>query len=267
MSIDLVRAQTPEEKELVRKLAELTVLQGELAQRELDLATLQAELHAFERMYLHIVGIRYAELDEIEAQIVEALAEASPKNSEEQNRASQARAQANESAQASKIAQEPGRRDEFRPSDKLKKLYREVAKCIHPDLATDENDHARRQHFMAEANQAYEDGDEARLREILCEWESSPEAVKGDGVGAELIRVIRKIAQIESRLQAIESIIAQLRSSDLFRLKVEVERTEAEGRDLLAEMAIRLDQKIADVRRHLASLQQENRNRERQSRV
>ena len=267
MSIDLIRAETPEEKELARKLAELTVLEGELAQRELDLATLQAELHAFERRYLRIVGIRYAEFDEIDAQIAEALAELTPKSSEAQERASQARAQANESAQMSKTAQELGRRDEFTPSDALKKLYREVAKCIHPDLATDENDRVRRQRFMAEANQAYEDGDEARLREILREWESSPEAVRGDGVGAELIRVIRKIAQIESRLQAIESIIAQLRSSDLFRLKVEVERTEAEGRDLLAEMAIRLDQKIADVRRHLASLQQENRNRERQSRV
>jgi len=262
MSIDLIRTQTPEDKELARKLAELTILEGELAQRELDVATLQAELHAFERRYLRIVGIRYAELNEIDAQIAEALAEVSPKSSEEQERASQARAQANESAQASKIAQEVGRRDKFTPSDALKKLYREVAKCIHPDLATDENDRVRRQHFMAEANQAYEAGNEARLREILREWGNSPEAVKGDGVGTELIRVIRKIAQIERRLQAIESIIAQLLSSDLFRLKVEVERAEAEGRDLLAEMASRLDQQIADARRHLASLQHERFNRD-----
>ena len=254
MSFDLIRAQTPEEKELARKLAELTVLESELAQRELDLATLQAELHAFERRYLRIVGIRYAELDEIEAQIAETLAKASPKSSEAQDRAFQTRSQANESAQASRIAQEPGRRDKFTPSDTLKKLYREVAKCIHPDLATDENDHTRRQHFMAQANQAYEDGDEARLREILREWKSSPEAIKGDGVGAELIRVIRKIAQIERRLQTIESIITQLRSSDLFRLRTEVEKTEAEGRDLLAEMALRLDQQIADAKSLLAEI-------------
>ena len=261
MSTDLIQAKTPEEKELARKLAELTILEGELAQRELDVATLQAELHAFERRYLRIVGIRYAELDEIDAQIAEASAEVTPKSSEAQERASQARAQANESAQASKIAQEPGRKEKFAPSDALKKLFREVAKCIHPDLATDENDRVRRQHFMAEANQAYEDGDEARLREILREWESSPEAVKGDGVGAELIRVIRKTAQIERRLQAIESIIAQLRSSDLYRLKTEVERAEAEGRDLLAEMASRLDQQITDRRGHLASLMQGKTNR------
>jgi DnaJ-domain-containing protein 1 len=254
MSMDLVRSQTPEEKELVRKLEELTALESKLAQRELDLATLQAELHAFERMYLRIVGIRYAELDEIEAQIAETLAEASPKSSEAQERASQARAQANESAQASKIAQEPGRRDKFTPSDALKKLYREMAKCIHPDLATDENDRARRQRFMAEANQAYEDGEEARLREILREWESSPEAVKGDGIGAELVRVIRKMAQIERRLKAIESTIAQVRSLDLYRLKAEVDRAEAEGRDLLAEMASRLDEQIVAARSRLRGI-------------
>jgi hypothetical protein len=47
---------------------------------------------------------------------------------------------------------------------------------------------------MAEANRAYEEGDEERLRVILQEWEGSPESVKGDGPGAELVRVIRKIA-------------------------------------------------------------------------
>jgi DnaJ-domain-containing protein 1 len=129
-----------------------------------------------------------------------------------------------------------------------------VAKCIHPDLATDENNRVRRQHFMAEANQAYEDGNEARLREILREWGNSPELVEGDGVGAELVRVIRKIAQIESRLQAIESIIAQLRLSDLFRLKTEVEKAEADGTDFLEEMASKLDRQIADAKSLLAEI-------------
>jgi hypothetical protein len=42
----------------------------------------------------------------------------------------------------------------FRPSDSLKKLYREVAKRIHPDLVTDETEKKRRQQLMIEANQA-----------------------------------------------------------------------------------------------------------------
>lgn len=255
MTADIAWRQAPEERELSQKREELLSLQSLLAQRELYLATLQAELNAFERRYLRIVGIRYGELDEIEAQIAEALSRASLKNPQAQERAYQTRARADDSAHASKIAQEQSiHADRFKPSDALKKLYREVAKCIHPDLATDENDRMRRQRFMAEANQAYEAGDEIHLREILHKWESSPEANKGDGVGAELIRVIRKISQVEGRLLTLNTTIIQLQLSALYRLKAEVEEAEAEWRDLLAEMALRLDQQIADARGHLVSL-------------
>ena len=47
----------------------------------------------------------------------------------------------------------------------MKRLYREVAKRIHPDLTSDRADRAKRQQLMAEANEAYERGDEARLQE------------------------------------------------------------------------------------------------------
>jgi hypothetical protein len=40
----IFRAKSPEEDELDRKLAELTLLESELAQRELGLVTLKAEL-------------------------------------------------------------------------------------------------------------------------------------------------------------------------------------------------------------------------------
>jgi len=258
MSRNIARQQTPEERELAKKLEELSSLQIRLVQQELDLATLQAELNAFERRYLRIIGIRYAELDEIEAKIAETLSRVSLKNHQAQERAYQTRVRADELAHTSKIVKEPTiRGDKFKPSEALKKLYREVAKCIHPDLATDENDRIRRERFMAEVNQAYEAGDEKRLREILHEWESSPEAIRGDGVGAELIRVIRKISQVEGRLLTIETAITQLQSSALFQLQTEVEEAEVERRDLLAEMASRLDQQMGEAKAHLASLIQE----------
>ena len=241
MNKKLARRDTPEERELSQKLEEFLNLQALLAQRELDLTTLHAESHAFERHYFRVVGVRYAELDEIEAQIADLLSRSSPQNQEVRMQASEARGRANESAHESKVVQETaGHQEKFKPSDDLKKLYRDVAKSIHPDLATDDDDRARHQRFMAEANQAYEEGNEIRLREILREWESSPDAVQGDGVAAELIRVIRKIAQVQARLRTIEATIDDLQSSDLYRLKSEVESAEAEERDLLTEMAARL---------------------------
>jgi hypothetical protein len=80
MGTGITRKQTPEEKELNKKVSELAALESELAQRELDLATLQAELRAFENRYLRIVGVRYTELDEIEAQIAETQARLNPKD-------------------------------------------------------------------------------------------------------------------------------------------------------------------------------------------
>ncbi len=237
--------KTPEEEELSKKIIELNELESELAQKELDLATLRGELKAFEIQYLRFIGTRYAEVDEIKAQIAEIQARLTPENKNSQKHAEQARNKAQDSAQAAEGIQEQFKQEKFTPSESLKKLYREVAKTVHPDLANDEEDRARRQSFMAEANRAYQEGDEARLETIIHEWESRPESVKGDGVGAELIRAIRKINQVKQRLNTIEAEIDQLEGSELYQLKIKVEEAEGAGRNLLGEMATHLDEQIA----------------------
>jgi hypothetical protein len=248
-----IKQQAPEKRELETKKQKLTQLENILSRRELDLATLHGVLHLFERKYLTIVGSRYAELDEIKAQITEAEARLKPNDNRIRKKAAQARAQAQDSAQATGIAQEP-RQEKFEPSESLKKLYREVAKRMHPDLAVDERKRIRRQQLMADANRAYEEGDEAKLQAIFAEWESSPESVEGEGTAAELVRVIRKIAQIEKRLLVIETEIVQLDESDLYQLKTKVEAAENEGRDLLAEMASRVEEEIASASERLAEI-------------
>jgi len=92
------------------------------------------------------------------------------------------------------------------------------------------------------------------LEAILREWESSPESVKGEGTGTDLVRAIRKIAQVEERLRAIEVEINQLKKSDLYKLKAKAEEAEKEGRDLLADMAKQLDEQNADALKRLAEI-------------
>ena len=246
--------QTPEEMELSAKKAELEKLQQELAQRELDLTTLEIDLRAFESRYLRMVGSRMAILDDVEAKIAELKATQDPQNAAAREKAKAARKQAEESAQRSTVPGTESITTEFKPSDVLKKLYRDVAKKIHPDLAEDENERLRREHLMKQANLAFENADTQRLRHILQEWESSPEAVKGEGIAHELVRAIRKIAQVKDRLRAIELRVAALKQSDLFQLKERVEESKRLGADLLERMTQDLDQRIAAARIELATI-------------
>ena len=83
---------------------------------------------------------------------------------------------------------------------------------------------------------------------------SSPDTVEGEGVGAELIRVIRKIAQIQKRLSEIESEIQQLNTSDLYQLRAKADEAETQGRDLLKEMASQLETQISTARNDLTTV-------------
>ena len=246
MKKEIVRRISPEEEELAKKREELALLQAELAERELFLTNLRAELAAFEGQYLRQVGTLYAELDEWNAKIAERLAEQEG-TEEARSAAAQARTQAEESNSA--VSGEAAAAQEFTPSPELKALYREVAKRVHPDLATDEADRRKREQLMAEANAAYQRGDAETLRRILEEYESSPESVRGEGVAADLVRVIRQIRQVRSRLSQIELEIASLIDSDIAKLRAKVEAARAEGRELLTEMAEDVRKRIDLARR------------------
>jgi len=238
---------TPEERELVRKRAELAPIESILAQRELDLVTLQAELREFESHYLKIVGVRYTELDAIEAQIAEIEAEDCPADRKAQAHAAEARAKANESAQTTEGVEESLLRSKFNPSDSLKKIYRELARLLHPDLVLDEDEKLRRHELMAQANRGYEDGDAELLTSMLSKWEHSPESVKGEGVGPQLIRIIRQIAGAKERLKEIEKELELLGESELGQLRSRVDEAERNGRDLLKEMAVQIQQEIENA--------------------
>ena len=240
----------PEEQELALKREEQTALETELAERELRSANLHAELGAFERQYLHFVGLRYAELDELKAKISERLAAEQPANERARKAAQDARARANETKSVAGDEAEQAPRA-FKASPEMKRLFREVAKRIHPDLTSDRDDRAKRQQLMAEANEAYGRGDETQLTKILTEYECSPEAVKGDGPGAELIRAIRRISQARSRLSEIDAEIQELQRSDLYQLRSRIDEAQIHGRDVLKEMIAKVEDQIGQAKRRL----------------
>jgi hypothetical protein len=246
----------PEDTELSYKKETLRGLEEELANIELERATLTAELQSFQSFYLETVGGLIAELDELEALIAEALARSRPADQETNATAQRSRERAAESARSyesyrSENQDSPAPK-KFTPTPELKKLFREVAKKLHPDLATDEKDRLIREELMKRANEAYQKGDEQLLQKILEEYESNPESIVGDSVGAELVRVIRSIDLVARRIQQIhEEINAQLQS-ELATLKEKYDSAKKQGRDLLGEMASFLRAKIKQRKAELS---------------
>jgi hypothetical protein len=254
---DVAFRPKPEEEELNLKKQELQTLETRLIDLELQLANLRGELGAFERLYLKRVGVLYAELDEIEAQIAELTARQDTANPKAQEAAKEARARAESRSDAAELAVKEVTR--FSPSSSLKSLYREVAKRIHPDLAVNDADRAKRQRLMAQANLAYENGDEAKLRAILEEYESSPESVFGEGTAMDLVRIIRQVAQVKRRLVTIDAEMEQIRSSELFRLKKQVDEGTKGGRDVLNEMAVGVKAQVDERKGILKSMREDER--------
>jgi DNA repair exonuclease SbcCD ATPase subunit len=247
-----VKPRRPEDAELSRKREELAELQARLAELELQLLTLRLELAEFEALYHAKAGHLYAELDEVEALIAERLAKIRPLDREAAESASSARRRADASRQAidaSLTLPPPVSR-----SQTLRDLYRAAAKQLHPDLAGDDNDRAIRERLMTEANLAYAGGDEARLQEILEEYQSSPDTVVGNDVGAELVRAIRRITLTIANISKVEAGVSSLNSSEIYKLKTTVDEARKRGSDVLGDLVENLRQTIRARRQHLQTL-------------
>jgi DnaJ-class molecular chaperone len=175
------------------------------------------------------------------------------------HRAQQAREQAHQTYEDAHGA--ASKTSEFAPSPELKSLFREVAKRIHPDFCPDASDLERRTRFMAEANRAYEAGDTDALQRILDEFQDGADAIAGEGIGAELIRIIRQISQASERVAAIEAEMAVLHQGETALLKKQAEEKERDGHDLLAELATAVREQIEQAKREYDTLSKQEGNR------
>lgn len=206
-----------------------------------DLAAFRRDLEAFRLRYRQEVGLLHDQLDALDAAIAELeLGELSAKIEKlsKQVEADGATARADDGP--SPVVDVPPRFT----SDAVRKLFREVAKIIHPDLAHDGHGRDQRHALMIEANRAYRLGDEEQLRLILLAWERSPEAVRGNDPEAMRLRMLRRLSQLEEHLASLSQERAELLASPLGSLKVMVDEAAAKGKDLVAQMVTQLKRDI-----------------------
>jgi hypothetical protein len=238
---------------------ELAQLTQEVAELELELATAQAEVAEFTRRYYELVGRRMVELDAIQARLAREQAERAPENpgirAEAQEKQEKAQQSARESERFTRAsADEP---IAFRPSADVKRLFRQIAQKIHPDRATDEADRAWRTHLMSEANRAYRAGDETGLQEVAALWQEGPEGRReapGKSVAvASAPTLVRQVENMRARLLEIERELQKLFGSRLYELFIAARQARRQGRDLLAEMAEKLDHTLQQLNQQLAA--------------
>lgn len=253
----LIKETTPEEIELKRKRKKLSRLEERLVLHEQEAADMRAELKEFEVKYVMIVGRLYAELDEIEAEIALEEARLCPTDEELQGRAEDARRRAEESAAHADEVSWQGCSRKYNPPPDVKKVYHKLARLIHPDLATFIEERERRHLIMAELNSAYESGDEEKMQKLLDLWQHNADLIKGTDIGADLIRVIRQIAQVTKRLKDLQKEIEDFKQTELYQLREKVESEMREGRNLLDQMANRAESHIKKAKRRLEVLRQD----------
>ena len=222
--------------------ARLAELDAMLVERTTEVTRVKSDLDAFEIDYRKRVGTLHEKLDALEFEIAEAeLGELSK------------RMEGGPGGSSQSPAERPAPPPRF-TSDAARKLFRDVAKAIHPDLAHDEATRGRRHTLMVEANRAYERGDEEQLRSILQAWERSPDAVQGSDPDATRLRLVRRIAQIEEALEILGQDLAALKDSPLGKLKAMVDEAAATGKDLIRDMIGRLKRDILVATNRLDAL-------------
>jgi hypothetical protein len=278
-----VEQKLPGEIKLEQKRDELASLRARHLEARALLQRLRDEIAQFEKEYDQTLGRRMTELERIEAEIARLSAGATDEDRQDEgsSRYAGARSQSYTSGSeragstehqqrssagyqkgsatghqqraATGYAESPWKSEE----QDIKSLYREVAKAIHPDLASAGPAKLVRHELMSKANRAYADEDRRTLQDILRKWRvTHPLAERGDN-GNELATLLRQIAREAQDLRAVNATVQELQESYACRFMLRLDAGSALGSDLFAEMVAVADLNIERALNRLAVLKLE----------
>ncbi|MBZ4020732.1 J domain-containing protein [Streptomyces purpurogeneiscleroticus] len=238
-----------------------------LIEFEIAVETFRVEVENFSRLHHQRLGPMYSRLDELDAQIAEAVAARSG-DPEDVRRAQELRAavlpmpgveelfhgwMGSEGlwpeAQAMLTDQPVSPPQKVRPSEEARKVFRDLVRKAHPDLARDEAERERRDAFISRVNAAYAVGDEAALRELAAEWEAGP--VPQERQLSESEELYARLEWLATRKEMLTAVAAELEESAIGQmLKMAPEDPDA----LLEQIAEKLLADVAEREERLAQL-------------
>jgi hypothetical protein len=249
------------DEELIRLVSDQAKLAEQVISAELELETAKTETAQFQRRYYEMVGRFYAQLDELDAQIANAQAGLSPDDAAAQDHAQAAQEQARKSAEeAGLIEAQPLPPLVITPQ--LKRAFRRAAMMMHPDRATTEPERLRRHGLMIKLNLAYERGDQQAIENLVLEFIQDPvmqeiedpELIADQGVELRVLTTIRRTGQLRRRMDEIQEELQEKKQSDIYKLKITIERAELRGGDPLGDLAEQLLQELSERRIRLEEI-------------
>ncbi len=249
---------------------ERAVMAAEKALIEFEIAveTFRVEIENFSRLHEQRLGPLYARLEELEALIAEARA-ARTGDPEDVRRAQEARARLTPIPGVEELlhgwmdgqglfpesvamltersVQPPPR---VRPGEEARRLYRELVRASHPDLAQDEGERKRRDEFISRVNAAYALGDEKKLLALQEEWAAGPVPERRPTPADELYDRLEWLAARKELLTELAGKLEESAIASMLRLAPD----DPDG--LLDDIAGKLAGEIAEREAELAALHQ-----------
>ncbi|MFE9256444.1 hypothetical protein [Streptomyces sp. NPDC006879] len=262
-------AAGPQEDDRPEARLERAVRAAEQALIEFEIAveTFRVEVENFSRLHHQKLGPMYSRLDELDALIAEAKA-AESGDPEDLRRAQEARALVQPmpgveelfhdwlgseglSPEASAmLTDQPVRPPErVRPSEEVRRIYRELVRQAHPDLAQEEAERERRDAFISRVNAAYARGDEAELRELSHEWAAGPAPAEPQLTEAE--ELYARLEWLARRKELLTVVAGDLEGSAIGSM-LRMAPDDPDG--LLNEIAEQLLAQVAEREAELAKL-------------
>jgi hypothetical protein len=129
----------------------------------------------------------------------------------------------------------------------LKRLYRQLARKYHPDLATGETEQRHRTQKMAALNEAYAAGSLVEML-ALSEDADNQAGDAGQQTNTQLVQILeQELARTRRKIALTNNEINNLHNSPVVQLSLDIKLARRQGRDLLEEMTTDLFRRIADA--------------------
>jgi hypothetical protein len=235
-----------------------------LIEFEIAVETFRVEVENFSRLHHQRLGPMYARLDELDALIAEAVAAHSGDRADIE-RAWEARALVMPMPGVEELfggllgsdgvrpVEDPNPPRRVRPGKEAQRLYRELVRKAHPDLAQDdEEEKERRSAFIARVNEAYAYADEDALQALAEEWEAGPVPLADLPGEAEVLYA--RLEWLAERKEMLAAMVTELDESAIGQMM----RLSPEDPDaLLNEIAEQLLGQVAQREARLAELVQD----------